>query len=32
VRRQLEELFPDLDPDVVLKVLGFTDRDEEGEK
>jgi hypothetical protein len=32
VRRQLQELFPDLDPDVVSQVLGITDSDEEGEK
>ena len=32
VRRQLQELFPDLDADVVSRVLGFTKGDEEGEK
>lgn len=25
VRRQLQQLFPDLDPDTVAQVLGFTD-------
>jgi hypothetical protein len=32
VRLQLQELFPDLDADVVSRVLGITMGDTEGER
>jgi len=28
IRRRLQQLFPDLDPDVVAEVLGFSGTDE----